>query len=316
MRIPSLRQIEALIAFVEAGTVSRAADALRISQPAASKLLSTLEMDTELQLFERDGRRLVLTPQGMRLYQEIDRVFTGVQQIARAVDAIRREERGRLIIGVIPALSGPVIRKAVSGLLDRYPDVYVSVMERSSQIISDWLVRGQLDVGIVSASTSEVRIRAEDIGVEPLVCVVHRNHRLAQRSSISLNDLQDERFIAFSSNNIIRLEIDKLFESHGVVPNVILDADTAKNACEFVASGLGISIIHPLTIVKSLRDEVSMLRLEPSKALGFYFCHPRECRNMVLVDAFADEVHKAVADSLASLTDGESRDEAEEHSQP
>ncbi|MCW8143070.1 LysR substrate-binding domain-containing protein [Agrobacterium tumefaciens] len=304
MRIPSLRQIEALIAFVEAGTVSRAADALRISQPAASKLLGTLEMDTELQLFERDGRRLALTPQGMRLYKEIDRVFTGVQQIARAVDAIRREERGRLIIGVIPALSGPVIRKAVSGLLDRYPDVYVSVMERSSQIISDWLVRGQLDVGIVSAATSEVRIRSEDIGVEPLVCVVPRNHRLAQRNSISLNDLQDERFIAFSSNNIIRLEIDKLFESHGVVPNVILDADTAKNACEFVASGLGISIIHPLTIVKSLRDEVSILRLEPSKALGFHFCHPQECRNMVLVDAFADEVHKAVADSLASPADG------------
>ncbi|PWE53705.1 transcriptional regulator [Metarhizobium album] len=298
MRIPSLRQIEALIAFVESGTVSRAADALRISQPAASKLLGTLEMDTELQLFERDGRRLVLTPQGMRLYQEIDRVFTGVQQIARAVDAIRREERGRLRIGVIPALSGPVIRSAVSSFLDRYPDVFISVMERSSQLISDWLVRGQLDVGIVSASANEVRIRSQDIGVEPLVCVVPRDHPLGHRTSIPLSELQGARFIASSSSSILRLEIDKLLEGQGVIPNVILDADTAKNACEFVAAGLGVSILHPLTISKSLRNEVSILRLDPSTSLGFHFCHPLECRNKALVDAFAEEVQGAVAANL------------------
>lgn len=299
MRAPSLRQIEALIAFVEAGTVSRAADALRISQPAASKLLSTLEMDTELQLFERDGRRLALTPQGMRLYHEIDRVFTGVQQIARAVDAIRREERGRLLIGVIPALSGPLIRRAVTGFLDRYPDVYVSTLERSSQFISDWLIRGQLDVGIVSTHTNESRIHSEDLSIEPLVCVVPQDHRLAGRTSVKVQDLQDERFVALSQNNI-RLEIDKLFESQGGAPNVVLDADTAKNACEFVAAGLGVTILHPLTVVEPLRSQVSVLRLEPPTSLGFHLCRPRECRNMALVEAFAEEVKKAARDNLAS----------------
>lgn len=301
MRTPSLRQIEALIAFVEAGTVSRAADSLRISQPAASKLLSTLEVDTELQLFERDGRRLTLTPQGMRLYQEIDKVFAGVQQIARAVDMIRQEERGKLLVGVLPALSGPLIRRAVAGLLERHPDVYVSVFERSSQIISDWLIRGQLDVGIVSIEANEARVHTERLSNEQLVCVVPRRHRLAARSTVELEDVREERFIAFSPNSVMRTQIDKLFESHGVKPDVVLDADTAKNACEFVAAGIGITVVHPLTVAESLRDEIAVLPLHPSTPFGFQLCRSRESRNLVLVDAFIDEVKKAAADSMASL---------------
>lgn len=302
MRTPSLRQIEALIAFVDAGTVSRAAEALRISQPAASKLLGTLEMDTELQLFERDGRRLALTPQGMRLYEEIDRVFAGVQQIARAVDAIRREERGRLLIGVLPALSGPLIRQAVSGFLERHPEVYVSVLERSSQFISDWLMRGQLDVGIISNYTNENRISSEPLSVEPLVCVVPAGHRLAELTTVQIEDLKDENFVAFSPRNIIRLQIDKVFESHGVSPRIVLDADTARNACEFVAAGLGITIVHPLTVAKALRDQIAILPLLPATRIGFHVCHLRECRNMALVEAFCAEVKETAAAHLSSLS--------------
>jgi DNA-binding transcriptional LysR family regulator len=293
--------MEALIAFVETGTVSRAAEALRISQPAASKLLSSLELDTEMQLFERDGRRLALSSQGMRLYEEVERVFTGVNQIGRAVDAIRREGRGRLIIGVLPALSGPLVCRAVMKFLERHPDVYVSVIERSSQIISDWLVRGQLDIGIVSAHTNEARIHSEALGIEPLVCVVPISHRLARHGSIEIKQVEEERFIAFSPNNIIRTQIDNFFESHGVSPNVVADTDTAKNACELVAAGLGITVVHPLTVVETLRDKVSVLRLEPSATLGFHLCRTREFRNKRLVDAFAEEMKDVSSGNLASL---------------
>ncbi|MET3645448.1 LysR substrate-binding domain-containing protein [Phyllobacterium ifriqiyense] len=301
MRTPSLRQIEALMAFVEAGTVSRAADALRISQPAASKLLITLEMDTELQLFERDGRRLALTPQGMRLYQEIDRVFAGVEQIARAVDTIRQEERGRLLVGVMPALSGPLIRRALTGFLARHPDVYVSVIERSSQFISDWVNRRQLDVGIVSRNTDEASVHAEHFSIQSLVCVVPVGHHLAGQESVAPNDLKGQRFIAFSPNSVIRVQIEKLLEEHGVTLDVALDATTAKSVCEFVAEGFGIAVVHPLTIAEHLRDKVSIVQIKPSSPFGFQLCRPRESRNSLLVDAFCEEVKKAADESLSAL---------------
>lgn len=301
MRTPTLRQIEALVAFVEAGTVSRAAERLRISQPAASKLLMTLEMDAELQLFERAGRRLTLTSQGMRLYEEVDRVFAGVQQIARAVDVIRQEERGRLLIGIMPAISGPLIRGAVGGFLERYPDVYVSVIERSSQFLSEWLARRQLDVGIVSINLNQSSVHSEHLCIRPLVCVVPLDHRFAGRGSVTLQDLQHERFIAFAANSLMRLQIEKLVESQSLSLNVVLDTTTAKNVCEFVAAGLGITLAHPLTIPEPLRGQVSVVPLQPSLQFGFQLCRPREARNSALVDAFVEEVKKAADDNLASL---------------
>ena len=72
-----------------------------------SKLIAHLEEDTGLKLFDRVKGRLAPTARGMRLYEEIDRIFDGIRQVENAIDTIRREEEGQLLIGVMPALSGP-----------------------------------------------------------------------------------------------------------------------------------------------------------------------------------------------------------------
>ena len=101
-RQPTMRQIEAFKAVIETGTVSRAAEVLNMSQPAASKLLTNLEADIGLTLFERRRGLLVPNERGVRFYQEIDRIFSGLNQINRAVDSLRREEQGQLVIGCLP----------------------------------------------------------------------------------------------------------------------------------------------------------------------------------------------------------------------
>jgi DNA-binding transcriptional LysR family regulator len=120
----NLRQVEAFKAVIEYGTVSRAAEMMNVSQPAMSKLIAHLEEDTALRLFDRVKGRLVATRRGMRLYEEIDRIFAGVRQVENAVEAIRRDEQSRLLIGVMPALSGSFIQEATSRFLARQPGVW------------------------------------------------------------------------------------------------------------------------------------------------------------------------------------------------
>lgn len=299
MRLPSLRQIEAFMAFIEAGTVRRAADALNISQPAASKLLSTLEDDSGLQLFERSGRRLALTQQGMRLYEEIERVFAGVHQIGRAIELIRREERGQLSVGIMPGFSGPLIRRTVKGFLGRYPDVHVSVLEHSSQFLADWLVQRQLDVGVLSVYMERDDLITEQFGIYPLVCVLPRGHRLAGRSVLTPLDLKDEPFVAIAPSPGRQLT-DAAFQSYGITPHVVLDATTSRNVCEFVAAGMGVTVHHPL-FVAPVRGEVELVRFEPTTPSGFLVARPRDGRNAILVDAFVEEAKKAASDSMAAL---------------
>ena len=113
----NLRQIEAFKAVIENGTISRAAQILNISQPAMSKLIAHLEFDTGLRLFDRVKGRLAPSEHGMRLYDEVGRIFAGERQIENAVEAIRREEQGRLAIGVLAALASSFIQRVTTDFL-------------------------------------------------------------------------------------------------------------------------------------------------------------------------------------------------------
>ena len=146
----NLRQIEVYKAVIELGTVSAAAAALNVSQPAVSKMLVQLEADCELRLFDRVRGRLAPTEQGMQLYAEIDRIFSGVQQVENAIDALHRQAHGRVLIGVMPGLSGAFVQMVVTAFLREHPGTYCSVEARSSEWIMESLVGRRLDVGLLN----------------------------------------------------------------------------------------------------------------------------------------------------------------------
>ena len=168
----NLRQVEAFKAVIENGTVSRAAEILHVSQPAMSKLIAHLEFDTGLKLFDRHKGRLAPTENGIRLYNEIDRIFAGLRQVENAVDAIRREEQGRISIGVLPALAGSFIQRATTSFLRDRTNVFCSVHSRSSWEIVDWVVARKFDVGLVDGGFKNPYVTLEPLMEQPMVCVM------------------------------------------------------------------------------------------------------------------------------------------------
>jgi DNA-binding transcriptional LysR family regulator len=296
-RALNLRQIEAFKAVIESGTVSRAAEVLRISQPAVSKLLAHLEQQTKLSLFDRLRGRLVPSRQGMRLYQEIDRIFVGVRQVESAVESIRREEQGRLNIGIMPGLSGAFIRRVTMAFLESHPEVYISVHVRSSQLIADWLISRQLDVALIRSRLDNPYVDTESLMEHPLVCVMPPGHRLARKKVIVPRDLDGEPFVSFAHDSYTGEQIAVMFETHKVKAKVVLDATVAPTVCEFVACGLGLSLIHPL-FVDSLDGRLAMRRFQPALPFDFLMCRARNSRNVGLVDAFAGQM-RAVAATMS-----------------
>ncbi|MBD8689848.1 LysR family transcriptional regulator [Rhizobium skierniewicense] len=309
MRDPSLRQLEALIAVVEAGTVSRAADILRISQPAASKLIQDLEADTGLQLFERESGRLVPTGRGMRLYEEVERIFGGVRQMARAVEAIRREEHGHLVVGTLPALSGPFMGRVLSGFRARHPDVFVSVESRSSQYLAEAVLLRRIDVALVISGLEHSSLLVEVLKGPRAVVVMPRGHRLAEKATLTPQDLADEPFVGFGPSGITRRKVDATFEEHGLRPNIVVEATTAPNVAEFVAAGLGVTIADPLSM-EFVADRVVTRPFEPAILIDNQVLRPVRARNSKLAEAFVEELHAAAESSvmLPSATEGVYKD--------
>lgn len=283
----NLRQIEAFKAVIENGTISRAALMFNISQPAMSKIIAHLEEDTGLVLFDRVKGRLAPTAQGMRLYEEIERIFAGVRQVENAVDTIKREQQGRLAIGVMPALSGTFARRATMALLQRQPDVFCSVQARSSEWIVDWLVTRKLDVGIVSARVDNPLVETEPLFEHPLVCIMPEGHALAERKVITAEHLNNEPFVAFNADSYGGRQVTTMFEQTGMHANVVLVASSAPTICEFVTAGLGVSLVHPL-MVSGWERELTIRPFEPEIRQEFRICRSRGSRNARLVQDYVD----------------------------
>lgn len=273
-----LRQIEAFKAVVESGTVSQAANVMHVSQPAVSKLLAHLEEDTELELFERVRGRLVPSAAGMKLYGHIDRIFASIRQVEHAVDLIKREEQERMVVGVLPALSGMFISNATKRFLAVNADAHVSLLGRASQFVVEWLLSNQLDVAIVNSGMDHPLIETLPLGSGQLACILPQDHPLALKEEIRAGDLDGMPFIRFSNENRIRQKIEQVLLQQGVRPRFVLEATLAMTVCELVADGLGISVMDPLLaygqkhrlairpFVPIIRSDLKICRLHTSHA--------------------------------------------------
>lgn len=296
----NLRQIEAFKAVIENGTISRAALILNISQPAMSKLIAHLEFDTGLRLFDRVKGRLAPTDHGMRLYDEVGRIFAGVRQVENAVEAIRREEQGRLAIGVLPALANSFIQRATTGFLKERPSVFCSVQSLTSQWIVDWLIARKLDVGLVSARTANPYVSLEPLMEQPLACIMPPDHPLATKSHIEPQDLDRIPFVAFDSDIYVSHLVTEMFEAYKVAPQIALMANNALTVCEFVAAGLGVSLVHPL-MVSGLERRLVVRRFEPDILYSFQLCRSADSRNARIVEAFVQELREKASEISHSM---------------
>ena len=225
----------------------------------------------------------------MRLYEEIDRIFAGVRQVENAAEAIRREERGQLAVGVMPALSGTFIQRATMGFLKEHPSVFCSVQSLSSHRIADWLAARKLDVGLASARIDNPYISMEPLMEHPLVCIMPLGHSLAARDRIEPQDLDRIAFVTFNPDSNAGQCVSTVLERYRVKPHIVLVANISPTLCELVAAGLGVSLVHPL-MVSGLEQRLVIRRFEPEVLFGFRLCSSRDSRNAHLAQSFAEQV--------------------------
>jgi DNA-binding transcriptional LysR family regulator len=297
---PNLRQIEAFKAVVESGSVSRAAEVLRISQPAVSKLISHFEYAVGFAVFDRVRGRLVPTTEGMMLYREVDRVFAGIQQITRSAEAIRSLKQGQLMVGVMPALAGGFFQDVAAEFLRERPDVRLTVHARSSQFIADWLVNKQLDIGFANIPLDHPLLECEVLARNPLVCLLPNDHPLATRDTIRPEDLAGEPFISFGESSVTRTRVDQLFEERGIQRIMRIEATTAPAVCEFVIRGVGVSLCDRLP-AEPWAGRLALRRFEPRIMLDLVMALPPNHRNAALSTALAETARRVAKRKLGRV---------------
>ncbi|NOW44971.1 DNA-binding transcriptional LysR family regulator [Novosphingobium sp. SG751A] len=268
-----------------------------------SKLIAHLEMDTGLKLFDRVKKRLAPTEHAMRLYKEVERIFAGVRQVESAIDVIRRQNQGRLVIGVIPALSGNFIQRVTARFLAGNTNVFCELRSLSSTQVVDRVLARKLDVGVINGRVDNPYLTCEPLMEHALVCVMPIGHPLSRKHRVEPADLDNIAFIGFDAEVYIGQLVDRMIEASGIRPNVVVSATMSLPVCEMVAAGLGVSLVHPL-MLSGLEDRVAVRPFGPDIKFKFQLCRNPEDRNAKLMQAFAQHVRDVAAQISKSVLSG------------
>ena len=271
----TMRQLEALRAVIENQTVTEAADVMRLSQPAISKLIANLEHETKLTLFRRDRRRLEATPEALILYQQSLRVIDGLAEITRVSSDLRNLRGGHLNIFSLPALGKSILLKMLSHFMQRHDQARIGLHVHSSRTVLQAVVSRRVDIGLSMIKTEHPGVDCRVLCRADAVCALPLGHALASRDAITAADLEGESFISFGQDARVRELIDLVFEERGVRRRLQIDTHISESVCAFVANGAGVSLVDPFTASDfARRNEILARPFTPTITYDFYLVIP------------------------------------------
>ena len=252
-----LSQLQGFVEVARTHSVSRAADALYVTQPALTARLQRLEEDLGAKLFTRTPRGMKLTEAGEAFLPHAVKALESIADGRRLVNAFERGGAGRLALGAAPAVSTYVLPGILKRFSVGHPRVSVSVRTGHSEEVLDLVLREQVDVGLVRA------LRHPDIATTPLyedrlILVTDAAHRFSARSGIRLEEVAREQLILFDRTSSYTELTNALFRGAGVRPESVMELDNIDAAKKMVQEGFGVALLPRSAVAGEL--EAGILR--------------------------------------------------------
>ncbi|WP_062225935.1 LysR substrate-binding domain-containing protein [Aureimonas frigidaquae] len=257
------RQVEFFKAVMEQGSITGAAVSLRISQPAVSKALGALEAEIGLPLFQRTQNGLVPTVEARAFYTEVERSFSGLRYLSGVARDLTTLKHGRLVVGVIPALSNRWLPLVVARFIERFPEANMTFEAFSSPQMAQLVGQGRIDMGLAQASTNDPAIQRTPIVDIEVGVVLPRAHPLAAQKLIQPQDLAGQTFISLSPTDVITRQLDSVLASSGVTIQRRLHVSLGSTLCNLVGEGVGIGLVDAETYHYCRRPGLVCRRFEP-----------------------------------------------------
>ncbi len=239
----NLHHLRVFATVAEQESFSRAAVALRLSQPAVSKTVQQLERQVGLGLFDRTGRSPRLTDAGSVLFARARELF-GVERVAEEeLGAMRGLERGILRVGASTTVATYFLPSLLARFREEHPSIALRVLSANTRAIARRLLEGRLDIALVEGPVSHDRISVLPWREDELVVIAPATHRLVRKRRVVVTDLAGEPFILREPGSGTRVVAEAALAAYGVRPSATVQLGSTEAIKQAVAAGLGLAVV-------------------------------------------------------------------------
>jgi len=238
-----IHQLEYFMAIVDTGSFSRAAEYCNVAQPSLSQQIKKLESEIGHLLFDRLGRRVVLTDAGNLLIPKARKILEEVQGIKTEIQANIQDGQVKLSVGFIPTISPFVLPSVIRRFGQEFPNASLEVHEDLTEDIVRKLVTAELDVGITSLPIKHKMLQTEELLTEILVVASSQKYELANQASIYVKELDNFPFIALNEMHCLGEQVQDFCYQEDVDLNIVCYTSQLSTVHKCVAMGLGVSLV-------------------------------------------------------------------------
>jgi DNA-binding transcriptional LysR family regulator len=253
-----LVQVEGFLEVARRGSVSRAAEALFVTQPTLTARLHSLERELGSPLFVRTPHGMRLTDAGRAWVPYAERAMRALVDGRDVLEQVRSASAGHLMIGSAPAVSTYILPELLEKFVISHPKVEVSVRTGHSEDVVDLVLRDEVQIGLGRA------IRHPDLELRPfhteeLVLVCAPEHRFTKLRAVPMEEVADEKLIMFDLTSSYYEITQAAFLSAGVKLRGLMELDSIEAAKKMVERGLGVALLPRTAVAREVEGKTLRL---------------------------------------------------------
>lgn len=252
-----LVQLRTFIQVAELGSLSKAADRIRIAQPALSRQIRLLEAELGVALFDRHGRGMVITERGRQLLRHAVRVLADIDELrleaAESLDSLT----GRVVIGMPPTVSDMISVPLVKALRGAHPQLELRLISAFTGFLLDGLQRGEIDVAVLYDPLPTRSIRSRPLLIENLFLIGQPGAEFPPDQEVSFSRLATQPLLLPSPRHGLRAIVDRCAAQANVTLKVDIETDSFVTLKDLVMHGFG----HTILPLASISADIAAGRL-------------------------------------------------------
>lgn len=291
-----LKEMSLFAAVCRTGSVTKGAESVNISQPAASTMLRELEEKLGVQLFTRHKRKLEVTSDGRLMLAHVTHALAAVDAVERTADSMGRGKSPRLTIGAVTSASSSIVPGAIALTKDIYPDLTVVIRAGTAAEIVEMAFQERIDIGVVIGAPIHEHVEFKKLVEASLECVMLGSHPLAEQTQLTIEQVAATQYISHSRHLPVGALTASALETRGFAFKPAIEVAQFSTACSVAKKVEGtIAILDSLTARYAESLGLTRRPISMQGELAFYLVWPRAKGMTSWAKCFTEGLYSTVA---------------------